>query len=312
MDDTKRDGWKAALALAPAAIMLIIFTFFPIVNTFTMSFMEDFQLAKGAGLLAINNGFSGIGFKGYQQVLTDPVFKNAIINTVILVLVSVPLTIAISLLMAVALNGIKKLQGLYQTIFFLPYVTNTIALGMVFGAMFGSADSGVINQIIRLFGGTPKDWTTMNALKWDSFWVIIVYTVWNGLAFKILVFMSGLQSIDKQYYDAAKIDGTSKARILWKITIPLLSPQILYITITSFIGAFKSYTGVISVFGKGEIYFGGAGNDWITIVGYIYRQMRSPVKGAYTKGAAGAVILLVIILIVTAIQGVVAKKRVHY
>ncbi|MCH5180633.1 MAG: sugar ABC transporter permease [Erysipelotrichales bacterium] len=312
MDDTKRDGWKALIALLPAAIMLIIFTFFPIINTFTMSFMEDFQLAKGAGLLAINNGFSGIGFKGYQQVLTDPIFQSAIVNTLILVLVSVPLTIVISLLMAVALNGIKKLQGLYQTIFFLPYVTNTIALGMVFGAMFGSADSGVINQIVKLFGGTPKDWTTMNALKWDSFWVIIVYTVWNGLAFKILVFMSGLQSIDKQYYDAAKIDGTSKARILWKITIPLLSPQILYITITSFIGAFKSYTGVISIFGKGETYFGGAGNDWITIVGYIFRQMGSSGKGVYTKAAAAAVILLIIILIVTALQSVVAKKRVHY
>lgn len=312
MDDTKRDGWRALIALLPAGIMLIIFTFFPIVNTFTMSFMEDFQLAKGAGIFAINNGFSGIGFKGYQQVLTDPVFQSAIVNTLILVVVSVPLTIAISLLMAVALNGIKKLQGLYQTIFFLPYVTNTIALGMVFGAMFGSSDSGVINQLIKLFGGTPKDWTTMNAMKWDSFWVIIIYTVWNGLAFKILVFMSGLQSIDKQYYDAARIDGTSKARILWKITIPLLSPQILYITITSFIGAFKAYTGIISIFGRGADYFGGAKNDWITIVGYIYRQMGKSAKGSYTKGAAGAVVLLVIILIVTGIQSLVAKKRVHY
>lgn len=311
MDDVKKDGWKAALALAPAAILLLIFTFFPIVNTVIMSFMEGFERKRDAGLLAISN-YGTFGLGGYGEVLMDPVFGQALLNTLILVVVSVPLTIIISLLMAVALNSIKKLQGLYQTIFFLPYVTNTIALGMVFGAMFGSKDTGLINTIITAFGGTPKDWTTTNALKWDSFWVIVIYTVWNGLAFKILVFMSGLQSIDKQYYDAARIDGTSKKRILWKITIPLLSPQILYITITSFIGAFKSYTGVISVFGRGPYNFGGAGEDWITVVGYIYSQMHKSGPGQYTKAAAGAVILLVIILICTGIQGIVAKKRVHY
>ncbi len=312
MGDVNRDGWKAAIALAPAAILLLIFTFFPIINTVTMSFMENFKIAKGAGIFAINNSFTGIGFQGYIDVLRDKTFTDALLNTLILVVVSVPLTIIIALFMAVALNSIKKLQGLYQTIFFLPYVTNTIALGMVFGAMFGSVDTGLINQIIKAFGGTPKDWTTMNALKWDSFWVIIIYTVWNGLAFKILVFMSGLQSIDKQYYDAARIDGTSKKRILWKITIPLLSPQILYITITSFIGAFKAYTGIISVFGRGPYDFGGAGDDWITVVGYIYKQMKTAGPGQYTKASAGAVILLIIILACTGIQNLVAKKRVHY
>ena len=124
--------------------------------------------------------------------------------------------------------------------------------------------------------------------------------------------MSGLQSIDKQYYDAARIDGTSKKRILWKITIPLLSPQILYITITSFIGAFKAYTSIISIFGKGAYYFGGAGEDWITVVGYIYKQMSLGGRGQYTKAAAGAVILLIIILLCTCVQNLVAKKRVHY
>lgn len=311
MDDTKRDGWKAAIALAPAAIMLLIFTFFPIINTITMSFMEGFQLRPGAGLLAISNKGT-FGFGAYREVLIDPVFRDALVNTLILVVISVPLTICISLLLAVALNSIKKLQGLYQTVFFLPYVTNTIALGMVFSAMFGGINSGLVNAIIKAFGGAAKEWTTVNASKWDSLWVIIIYTVWNGLAFKILVFMSGLQSIDKQYYDAAKIDGTSKKRILWKITIPLLSPQILYITITSFIGAFKSYTGIISVFGKGPYYFGGAGDDWITVVGYIYKQRNLAGAGQYAKASAGAVILLIIILACTLVQNMIAKKRVHY
>lgn len=309
MED-KRDGWRAAIALAPAGIALIIFTFFPILNTFVMSFMEDFKILDGAGIFAIMNGFSGIGFGGYVEVIKDPVFIDAIVNTIILVVISVPLTIIIALLIAVALNGIKRLQGLYQTIFFLPYVTNAIALGMVFNIMFASGGSGLINTIFN--GGNSHEWVTMNASKWSSLVVITLSTVWNGLAFKILVFMSGLQSIDKQYYDAARIDGTSKSRILRKITIPLLSPQILYIAITSFIGAFKSYTGVISIFGKGAYYFGGAGDDWITVVGYIYKQMGSGQTGAYTNASAGAVILLILILILTGIQGLVAKKRVHY
>ena len=313
MDDAKRNGWKAAIALAPAAIMLIIFTFFPIINTFVMSFMNNFKFVDGAGPFAVaHNGTFGID--GYIYVLTDPTFRDAVLNTLILVVISVPLTIIISLFLAVALNSIKKLQGLYQTIFFLPYVTNTIALGMVFSAMFGPTESGLINTIIIKFGGQTMEWTTAMASKWNSFWVILIYTIWNGLAFKILVFMSGLQSIDKQYYDAARIDGTSKRRILWKITIPLLSPQILYISITSFIGAFKSYTGVISIFGRGAYDFGGATRkDWITVVGYIYKQMEnSASKGALTKASAGAVILLIIILIFTGIQNIVAKKRVHY
>lgn len=312
MDDTKRDGWKALISLAPAAIMLIIFTFFPIINTVTMSFMEGFRLKPGSGLFAINNiGTFGLG--AYSQVLMDPVFGQAVLNTLILVVISVPLTIIISLMLAVALNSIKKLQGLYQTIFFLPYVTNTIALGMVFSVMFSSTDSGLINNILQLFGGAAREWTTKTAPKLNSLWVITIYTVWNGLAFKILVFMSGLQSIDKQYYDAARIDGTSKGRILWKITIPLLSPQILYITITSFIGAFKAYTGVVSIFGRGAYDFGGTdGDQWITVVGYIYKQMHKSGAGQYSKAAAGAVILLIIILAITGVQSLVAKKRVHY
>lgn len=310
----KGDGWKAVIALAPAGIMLLIFTFFPIFNTIIMSFLEGFTPKSGAGVFAFNNYFDSVGFGVYKQVLTDHYFWDSLKNTLLLVVISVPLTIIIALMMAVALNSIKKLQGLYQTIFFLPYVTNTIALGAVFSAMFGSANTGLINQVIRIFGGAGINWTNISASYWAFGTVIIVYTVWNGLAFKILVFMSGLQSIDKQYYDAAKIDGASKKRILWKITIPLLSPQILYITITSFIGAFKSYTSIISLVGKGAYDYGGQdGRQWITVAGYIYKALETPTApGAYTKASAGAMILLIIILACTGIQSFVSRKRVHY
>ncbi len=311
MLEEKKDGWKAAIALAPAIFFLAIFMFFPIIYTFLLSFMDDFSWAQGAGLWIFNNSFRAFpSFQAYADVLKDTVFLDSLKNTAILVFISVPLTITISLLIAVCLFNIKKLQGFYQTIFFLPYVTNAIALGMVFNVMFSAEPSGLINQVIMAFGGDFQHWLDISASKLNMGIVINLYTVWEGLAFKILVFMSGLASIDKQYYDAARIDGSTRGRIFWRITVPLLSPQILYIMITSFIGAFKAYSSVISVFGAGAYNFGGStGKTWMTVVGYIYVMMRD---NKISKAAAGSMVLLVIILIITVIQFAVSKKRVHY
>jgi len=309
------DLWIACLT--PAMVILGLFMFFPILNTFIMSFMVDFQFKSGAGIFAFAHNNSGIGFAEYAAVLQDPTFITALKNTLLIVVVSVPVTVILGLLISVCLNGIKKVQGIFQTIFFLPYVTNTIALGMVFKVMF-STQGGLVNEIIRLLGGQGVAWLTDSTMEtgyWSVFFVILVYTVWNGLAFKILVFLSGLQSIDKQYYDAAKIDGASRARIFSKITVPLLSPMILYVTITSFIGAFKAYTSVIAIFGRGSNVYGPSGDTdmWITVVGYIYNKLGLMMaEGNLAKASAGSVILLVIILVVTLIQGQVSKKRVHY
>lgn len=325
---------KAALALLPAMIFLILFTIYPIINTTIIAFIRDFGWQKGAGSLALSNYFIQIrnskdltqltppprpvfSFANFGRVLSDPDFHMALLNTFILTIISVPLTIIISLLLAVFLNSIKALRGMYQTIFFLPYVTNSIALGMVFNVMFDYRAGGIMNQFIGWFGGKPIAWLADGKIvpgirtttKASIATAIITSTVWNGLAFKILIFMSGLASIDKQYYDAAKIDGTGRARTFWKITVPLLSPQILYITITSFIGAFKAYQSVISVVGQGPLHFGGAdGMMWVTIVGYIYkfRQTNLPVA------AAGSVVLLIIVLLITLVQMQVSKKRVHF
>ncbi|MCX5774948.1 MAG: sugar ABC transporter permease, partial [Firmicutes bacterium] len=180
-----------------------------------------------------------------------------------------------------------------------------------FNVMFGSTNSGLINQVIMLFGGDPQKWlVAVGSSHFNMGVVIIVYSIWEGIAFKILVFMSGLASIDKQYYDAARVDGTSRARIFSRITVPLLSPQILYITITSFIGAFKAYSSVISLFGAGAYNFGGiTGKSWITVVGYIYIAMRD---SKTARAAAGSIVLLCIILVITVLQFWVSKKRVHY
>ncbi|MDD3098955.1 MAG: sugar ABC transporter permease [Bacilli bacterium] len=309
---------KALIALIPALFFLIIFMIYPIINTFLLSFLEDFNWVGGSGssfaiinwAYSLSPDFRGNpafwSFNNYVNVLADPSFINSIINTALMVVVSVPLTIVISLLIAVCLNSIKVLQGFFQTVFFLPYVTNSIALGMVFNVMFSKG--GPINSAF----GLDFNWllAAAGATRWSMFLVITVYSVWNGLAFKILVFMSGLATIDKQYYDAARIDGASKVKIFARITVPLLSPQILYITITSFIGAFKAYTSVIALFGNGAYDFGGTGGkEWMTVVGYVYIMMQRAQIG---RAAAASIVLLLLILAITLVQTLVSKKRVHY
>lgn len=322
--------WATAwIVLIPALIFLVLFMFYPIINTFLMAFIQDYTDMKGAGSFALGNfianinknGLSSFGFGNFAFLFTAEAkgFGQSILNTLILVVVEVPLTIIIALLLATFLNSIKALRGLYQTIFFLPYVTNTLALGIVFNMMFASGSGGLVNMIIKAFGGSPVDWIPTAkagdtvAGKATQLVVIATYAVWNGLAFKILVFMSGLATIDKQYYDAAKIDGSSSFTIFRRITLPLLSPQILYITITSFIGAFKMYTGVRAVYSnQNTYYFGGAhGEAWMPVVGWIYRSVgdQSISSGV---AAAGSLVLLGIILLITLVQFAVSKKRVNY
>ena len=316
---------KAWIALIPAMIFLLAFMLYPIVNTFVMSFIENFRFMRGSGgSFALTNFFAALNnprlnaankpkfsFGNYIYVLRDTEFLTSLGNTGLIVIITVPLTIVVALLIAVGINSIKKLQGFFQTVFFLPYVTNSIALGMVFKTIFTDGDAGLFNAFLKLFGIQGGAWLSVYASKWQMFVVIIIYSIWNGIAFKILVFQSGLASIDKQYYDAAKIDGASRATILRRITIPLLSPQILYITITSFIGAFKSYTAIISLFGAGAYNFGGATQkNWETVVGYVYSTMQDDTKVG--RAAAASFVLLILILIITLIQNAVSKKRVHY
>ncbi|MEI3504784.1 MAG: sugar ABC transporter permease [Bacilli bacterium] len=248
----------------------------------------------------------------------------------VMTFVSVPISITLSILIAVALNSIKSLQKFFQTIFFLPYVTNTIAIGMVFSIMFESRQ-GLVNSIIESLGGSSVNWlggnpnaillgtdvfkdTFFGAQWFTSLIVLLVYIVWNSLPFKILILLSALQSIDKQYYQAAQIDGTSKFRIFSKITVPLLSPQIFYLLITSFIGAFKEYTSVVAIFGANAQSIGQE-NNMATVVWYIYSYIKgsnATSPGAMGYAAAGAVILFIIIMIFTGIQNLISKKKVHF
>lgn len=295
-----KNNWKGYLYLAPALIFIIIFTIYPLFNTILTSFKLDYNY--------LNGNFDGFGLDNYISVLKSARFKLAFKNTMYMTFISVPLSVIVALLISVGLNSIKKLQGFLQTIFFLPYVTNVIAIGLVFQFMFNS-NYGLINTVIGWFGIGPVHWMDAYASYKEALAVIIIYTVWNGLPFKIMVFLSGLQSIDKQYYQAAQIDATPKWRVFFRITIPLLSPMIMYITITSFMGAFKAYDTVLALFADGGT--AAEPGNLKTMVWYIYESLKDGRIGSVSIASAAAVILFIIILIFTAVQ-MYFNKRVHY
>ena len=308
MDSKKKNQWKAWLYLLPALVILAIFTVWPIINTLRMAFLKDYN-----ELSVIGGQTFEFGFDNFVNVAKYRGFVNCLGNTMILCVVTVPISTMLALIIAVALNSIKFIRRTMQTIFFLPYVTNSIAIGMVFMAMFsmvkglpGQEDSiGIINTIIEAFGGTRINWVNPNSSKAANMAVLIIYIVWNALPFKILVLLGGLQGVNKQYYEAAKVDGTSRIRTFWRITVPLLSPMIAYVVITSFIGGFKEYTSIIGIFGDE---MGSPAGRLNTMVGFIYDNL----DNNQGRASAAALILFAIIFAVTMVNMYVSKKKVHY
>lgn len=307
-------GWfKAIFFLLPALMILGVFTFYPIINSFLVSFYQGYNVVTGEF-----DGFTLIG--NYVTVLSESGFRQAVLNTGIIVFVSVPIAILAALFIAVAMNSIKPFKGFFQNIFFLPYVTNSIAIGLVFAFMFkGNTNDllnlGLANQLVTWFGGSPVPWVGVGATYLSAITVILIYSVWAGLAFKIIVFISSIQGIDKQYYQAAQIDGASRSKSFRRITVPLISPMIFYILITSIIGAFKTYSSVVAIINKeGIITTGASGQvDLRTIVFFIYDYLQETGRnGALSEAAAAAIILFLIIMVFTVIQLQVGKKRVHY
>ncbi len=306
--------WKAWLYLAPAIVLLLIFTVWPIFNTIRMSLLEGYN-----SMAAVAGATYEFGFGNFAKVIEYDYFIQCLINTMLLCVLTVPISTILALLIAVCLNSIRPLQRTLQTIFFLPYVTNSIAIGMVFAAMFnmvGSAfggeneliiTAGIINNVIEFFGGEAINWINAGSSYAANITVMVVYIVWNALPFKILILLGGLQSINKQYYDAARVDGTSKVRVFSKITVPLLSPMIAYVVITGFIGGFKEYSSIVGIFGE-DMGPAGAPGRLNTMVGFIYDAL-STQQG---RASAAALILFGIIFIVTMINLYVSKKKTHY
>ena len=356
----KFDKWKAWVYLLPTLVLLGIFTFWPIINTVKMAFTvywdaeapnyvydENGNIVTdddtGRKVIATDENGNPIygqwkgynialdiagetdfqfGFSNFTSVIKYNGFLKIMMNTIILCVATVPISTFLALLIAVCLNAIKPLRKFLQTIFFLPYVTNSIAIGMVFAAMFNivgvneselelSRSLGIINSILGGLGIDPINWVNQGSTYWANIAVMVIYIVWNALPFKILILLGGLQSVNKQYYDAAKIDATPPWRVFTRITVPLLSPMIAYVVITGFIGGFKEYTSIIGIFGeKMQPPGAGAGTPRLqTMVGYIYDALGTNSQGT---ASAAAIILFLLIFAVTLVNLYVSKKKTHY
>lgn len=310
--------WKAWLYLAPAIILLLVFTVWPIINTVRISFLNGYN-----AMSAVSGKSFTFGIENFKQVVgAGSNFLTCLKNTILLCVLTVPISTILALVIAVCLNSIKPLQKTLQTIFFLPYVTNSIAIGMVFAAMFnmvGNAfggeneiliTAGIVNNILGVFGIGPINWINAGSTYAANITVLVIYIVWNALPFKILILLGGLQSINRQYYDAAKVDGTSKFRVFRKITVPLLSPMLAYVVITGFIGGFKEYSSIVGIFGDD---MGPVGDPYRlnTMVGFIYRSIDGDMP-LYGRASAAALILFGIIFVVTMLNLYVSKKKTHY
>lgn len=296
MEKNNLKGW---LYLIPAFLFLGIFMLYPLVDVFVYSFEEGYNSASQT--------FFGVGAYNYSYVLHDPYFLQAVKNTFILVIITVPLSTGLALLISVGLSSIKPLRELYQTVYFLPYVTNTLAVGLVFMILFQKTaySDGLVNLLITAFGGKSVDF--IDGPYWAKMFVLCFYTIWVVMPFKILILTSALASVNQVYYSAARVDGTSRFRIFRRITIPMISPMIFYLIITGFIGAFKAYSDAVALFGTDL-----NAAEMNTIVGYVYDMLYGDSGGYPSYASAAAIILFAIVLTITCINLLVSRKHVHY
>lgn len=292
-------NFKGWLYLLPAMLFLDIFMVYPLIDVFIYSFEEGYNSASQT--------YYGTGMYNYSYVLHDPYFLQAIRNTFILVVITVPLSTLLALLISVALSSVKALKKLFQTIYFLPYVTNTLAVGLVFMILFKKTaySDGLINLVLKLFGQGPVDF--IDGPYWAKMLVLCIYTIWIVMPFKVLILTSALASVNQNYYNAARVDGTSRFRIFIRITLPMISPTVFYLIITGFIGAFKAYSDAVALFGTD---LNAAGMN--TIVGYVYDMLYGNGGGYPSYASAAAILLFVIVLTITCINLLVSKKHVYY
>ena len=290
---------KAWLYLLPAILFLGVFMVYPLIDVFVYSFEEGYNSASQT--------YYGVGTYNYSYVLHDPYFLQAVKNTFLLVIITVPLSTGIALLISVGLHSVTPLRNLFQTVYFLPYVTNTLAVGLVFMILFKKTaySDGFINLLISWFGGSSVDF--IDGPYWAKMFVLCFYTIWVVMPFKILILTGALSSVNQEYYNAARVDGTSKFRIFRRITLPMISPMIFYLVITGFIGAFRAYSDAVALFGTD---LNAAGMN--TIVGYVYDMLYGDSGGYPSYASAAAIILFAIVLTITCINLLASNKKVHY
>ena len=289
----------AWLCLLPALAFLLVFMVYPLVDVFIYSFEEGYNFAS--------QSYFGVGLYNYNYVLHDPYFIQALKNTFIIVIITVPLSTGIALLISLELSKIRHIRNFFQTVYFLPYVTNTLAVGLVFMILFKKTpySDGLVNILIQFFGGKGVDF--IDGPYWAKMFVMCFYTIWIVMPFKILILTSALASVNPMYYKAAKVDNTSPFRTFYKITLPMISPMVFYLVITGFIGAFKAYSDEVALFGTD---LNAAGMN--TIVGYVYDMLYGNSGGYPSFASAAALILFAIVFTITTINLMVSRKTVFY
>lgn len=295
----EQKNYKGFLYLLPAFLFLGFFLIYPLIDVFVYSFQENYNFASQT--------YTGVGLYNYQYVLRDPYFLQALKNTFLLVVITVPLSTGLALLISLCLSSIQKLRDLFQTVFFLPYVTNTLAVGLVFMILFKKTaySDGFINLLLNTLGISSVDF--LSGPYWAKTLVLCLYTVWIVMPFKILILTSSLASVNEQYRSAARIDGASRSRIFWRITLPMISPSLFYLIITGFIGAFKAYSDAVALFGTD---LNAAGMN--TLVGFVYDMLYGRSGGYPSYASAAAIFLFAIVLTITCVNLLVSKKHVHY
>lgn len=294
-----KNNGKSWLYLLPAILFLGVFMVYPLIDVFIYSFEEGYNFASQT--------YFGSGWYNFSYILHDPFFLQAVKNTFLMVIITVPLSTLIALFISAGLASIKPLRNLYQTVYFLPYVTNTLAVGLVFMILFKKTaySDGLVNLLINWFGGDSVDF--IDGPYWAKMFVMCFYIIWVVMPFKILLLTSALLSVDRNYYNAARVDGTSGFRIFRKITLPMISPTIFYLIITGFIGAFKEYSNAVALFGTDL-----NAAEMNTIVGYVYDMLYGNSGGFPSYASAAAIILFIIVLTITCINLLVSRKHVYY
>lgn len=287
---TARTFLEPSAFLLPFMAGILLFTLYPFINVFLISFKEDYKVLTGE--------FSSFGFQNYETVISDPNFLNGLRNTGLYVLAVVPIATALSLLIATLLNNDIKLKGLFQTCYFLPMVTSITAIGLVWKWLF-NFDYGLINYFLSLFGIDPINWLNNPAYNLPA---LIIYGVWSMIPFTTILLLAGFQNVNPQYYTAARADGAKGGRIFFRITLPLLAPTIGLTLIVNMISASKVFSELFPLF-NGQP---GSAYSLYTVVYYLYDAFF--VKWKLGRAAASAVILFAIVLLLTIIQLFIQRK----
>ncbi|WP_310652014.1 carbohydrate ABC transporter permease [Lactobacillus jensenii] len=287
----KTNQKKAWLFLAPTLIFVTVFSVWPILRAFTMSFQS--------GPL-INMEWTG--FSNYQYIFSDPEFWRAIRNTLIYSVFAVPISLAISIMLAWFIFSKVKHSSFFETTFFMPYVTSTIAIGIVFRYIF-NGEYGLLNYLLKAVHLPAPNWIDDPSM---SLITIIIFGIWTSLAFDIVILMGALRNIDPNYYVLADMYGASEQEKFWRITIPQLVLTLAFLLTMNIIGAFKIYTSVYALF-NGQA---GIGNSATTVVFYIYNKFQ--MVGTPGVAMAATVVLFLIILLTTFLQRKMMKKIGRY